>query len=158
MSTDRIEREVSIEAPIERVWEALTTAESIGTWFGTGASASIDLRVGGVMALNHGEHGSYQTVIVAVDPPHAFSYRWASGYPGELATEDNSTLVEFTLTSTPNGTLLRLVESGFDAVTIPSDRLEHAGYENHSNGWTGVLAKFAQHVTGDDVTPMLTSS
>ena len=32
--TDRIERSVVINAPRERVWRALSDAESFGTWFG----------------------------------------------------------------------------------------------------------------------------
>ena len=158
VNTDCIEREVTIKAPIERVWEALTKAESIGMWFGDGAAADIDLRVGGVMVINHGEHGTYPTLIVAVDPPRAFSYRWAGGYPGDLATEVNSTLVEFTLRSTPDGTVLHLVESGFDALTLPTDRVATGGFESHSKGWTGVIAKFAQYVMGTDKTPLVSSS
>jgi uncharacterized protein YndB with AHSA1/START domain len=157
MSTDSIEREISIEAPIERVWEALTNAESIGTWFGVGAAATIDLRVGGVMVINHGDHGTFQTLIVAVDPPRTFSYRWASAFPGELATKENSTLVEFTLRSTGDGTILRLVESGFDALDIPADRPD-ATLESHSNGWTGVIAKFAEYVMGQDDQSLASSS
>ena len=157
MNTDRIEREDSIEAPIERVWEALTKPESVGTWFGNGAAATIDLRVGGIMAIDHG-HGTFPTLIVVVDPPHAFSYRWAAAYPGDLATEENSMLVEFTLRSVPDGTVLRVVESGFDALTIPAESLEIARFESHSEGWTDVLAKFAGYVMGTDETPLVSSS
>jgi uncharacterized protein YndB with AHSA1/START domain len=157
MNTDSIEREVSIEAPIERVWEALTTAESIGTWFGIGVPATIDLRVGGVMVINHGDHGIFKTLIVEVDPPRAFSYRWASAYPDESATETNSTLVEFTLRSAGETTVLRLVESGFDALDIPAN-LPDASFESHSNGWTGVIKKLAEYVMGDDKEPLESSA
>ena len=34
VDTDRIERSVVINAPRERVWRALSDAESFGTWFG----------------------------------------------------------------------------------------------------------------------------
>jgi uncharacterized protein YndB with AHSA1/START domain len=157
MNTNSIEREVSIEAPIEQVWAALTTAQSIGTWFGIGVPATIDLRVGGVMVVNHGDHGTFNTLIVEVDPPRAFSYRWASAYPDELATDKNSTLVEFTLKSAGDGTVLRLVESGFDALDIPANRPD-ASFESHSKGWTGVIAKFAEYVVGNDKQPMVSSS
>jgi uncharacterized protein YndB with AHSA1/START domain len=157
MNTNSIEREVSIEAPIERVWEALTAADSIGTWFGIGVPATIDLRVGGIMVINHGDHGIFNTLIVEVDPPHAFSYRWASAFPDEVATKENSTLVEFTLRSSGDGTVLRLVESGFDALDIPVDRPD-ASFESHSNGWTGVIARFVDFVTGNRDDPMASSS
>ena len=44
MVADRIEREITIAAPIERVWSILTEAEHIHGWF---ADAEIDLRPGG---------------------------------------------------------------------------------------------------------------
>jgi uncharacterized protein YndB with AHSA1/START domain len=40
---DRIEREIAIAAPIERVWELVTEPEHVGRWFGD-AGAEIDLR------------------------------------------------------------------------------------------------------------------
>lgn len=155
MAPDRIEREITIQAPIEKVWDVLTEPTAVGTWFGTGAPAQIDLRPGGVMALDHGVHGAYETLIVDVDPPRSFSYRWASAYPGERATEDNSTLVEFTLEPRADATLLRVVESGFASLVIPPDREESAGYESHAEGWTGVVAKARDYAEGADRSPLL---
>jgi hypothetical protein len=43
------------------------------------------------MVLDHGEHGAFLTRIDKVEPPRFFSYRWASAFPGEEATEENST-------------------------------------------------------------------
>lgn len=146
MSTDQIEREIAIAAPIERAWDALTQPESVSAWFCGGAPVTIDLREGGVMFLDQGEHGAFHTVIVSVDPPHTFSFRWASAYPGVLATEENSTLVEFTLRSTPEGSVLRVVESGFDELDIPADRVASAGFESHSGGWTHVIGKFGEYM------------
>ena len=34
MTTDRIEREIVINAPQDRVWAALTEAEHVAGWFG----------------------------------------------------------------------------------------------------------------------------
>jgi uncharacterized protein YndB with AHSA1/START domain len=145
MTQDRIEREVTVAAPIETVWAVLTESEHVGAWFGGGPPADIDLRVGGVMVLNHGDHGTYPTLIVKVDPPHAFSYRWASGYPGVVATEDNATLVEFTLEELGDKTLVKLVESGFATVAVPSDREVSAGFDSHAKGWTEVVGNFGRY-------------
>ena len=155
MSTDRIEREITISAPIERVWAVLTEPQHVGTWFGDGTPAEIDLHPGGVMVLNHGEHGTYQTVFVELDPPRYLSYRWACAFPGVIATKDNATLVEFSLTPGDEGTVLRVVESGFDGIAIPPDRAPSAGYESHSEGWTGVIAKLKQYTENQDTSPMI---
>jgi uncharacterized protein YndB with AHSA1/START domain len=97
------------------------------------------------MVLDHGEYGVFQTRIEKVDPPHYLAYRWASGYPGELATDTNSTLVEFTLTPAAGGTTLMVSESGFDALMIPADRVDTAGYERHSAGWPVKLQELREH-------------
>ncbi|MHB8380489.1 MAG: SRPBCC family protein [Acidimicrobiales bacterium] len=157
MNSDRIEREVVIGAPIERVWSALTEPKSVSAWFSNHEDVTIDLRPGGVMTLDHGDYGTFHTVIVSVSPPDAFSFRWASAFPDELATEDNSTLVEFTLTTTPEGTVLRVVESGFDTLEIPAHRVQQAGYESHSEGWPQVMAELAKYVVSDLETPLVDS-
>ena len=46
---DRIERSISVAHPPAKVWEAITTAEGLGTWFGH--QATVDLRVGGLAQL-----------------------------------------------------------------------------------------------------------
>ncbi|HEV3187100.1 MAG TPA: SRPBCC family protein [Acidimicrobiales bacterium] len=148
MNTDQIDREVVIDAPIERVWSAITEPKSVSAWFSDGGDVSIDLRVGGVMTFDQGHHGAFKTVIVSVTPPHEFSFRWASAYPGVLATEENSTLVAFTLKETSSGTVLRVVESGFDAINVPTE------YENHSKGWTSVIAEMAKYVMANLDTPL----
>ena len=84
MKPDRIEREIVIAAPIDRVWQVVTAPEHVGVWFGQGQPAKIDLRPGGTMVLDHGEHGVFPTRIVTVEEPHRFSYRWASAFPASV--------------------------------------------------------------------------
>ena len=154
-SEDRIERDITIATAVERVWEVITRPEHFATWFGAGAPVTIDLRPGGEMTLDHGAHGRYIAVVVEVDPPHRFSYRWAEGYPEVRATEASSTLVEFTLTPLgPDRTRLQVVESGFADLVVPEGR-EWISYENHLRGWGDVLAKAAGYAEGRDLTAML---
>ncbi|MEV8391163.1 MULTISPECIES: SRPBCC family protein [unclassified Streptomyces] len=145
-SEDRIEREITIAAPMERVWAVLTEPEHVGQWFGQGQPAPIDLRPGGIMHLDHGQYGQFPTTIVKVDPPHYFSYRWASAYPGQVADEGNSTLVEFTLTPEGDGTRLRVVETGFADIVIPDDRKDVASKESHTAGWTDMVVNIRDYV------------
>ena len=154
MSEDRIERETQIAAPIDRVWAALTEPENVAIWFGTGIPTDIDLRPGGIMVIDHGEHGRYLASLVDVAPPHLLSYRWAASFPDVVADETNSTLVEFTLTATATGTSLRVVESGFAALAIPRGREESAGYKSHADGWTGMLERVGDFVVGKPVAPL----
>jgi uncharacterized protein YndB with AHSA1/START domain len=133
---DRIEREVVVAAPAERLWEVLTQPEHIGRWF-EGMTAQVDLRPGGTMVLDSAEFGKIQAVVEQVEPPRLFSYRWAR-HPDTPVAEGTATLVEFTLTPEGAGTRVRVVESGFagtDAVKV--DQARHA--EANSQGWLQVL-------------------
>jgi uncharacterized protein YndB with AHSA1/START domain len=136
MVADRIEREIVVEAPVERLWEVLTRPEHIGAWF-EGMDVDLDLRPGGTMVLNSHEFGKIQAVVEQVDPPRRFAYRWAR-HPDTPVAEGTGTLVEFTLAPEGNGTRVKLVESGFtttDAVKV--DQARHA--EANSQGWLQVL-------------------
>ncbi len=136
---DRIECEITSAAPLERLWAVLTEPQHIGAWFGQGKPIQMDLRPGGIMVLDHGEIGKFPTRIEEVDPPHYFAYRWASAHPGQEATSANSTLVEFTLAQRGQGTDIKLSESGFSSLIIPSGREATASYDSHSAGWPDVL-------------------
>jgi uncharacterized protein YndB with AHSA1/START domain len=39
-STDRIEKQVLLKAPVKRVWHALTDAREFGSWFGVELTGS----------------------------------------------------------------------------------------------------------------------
>jgi uncharacterized protein YndB with AHSA1/START domain len=133
---DRIEREIVVAAPAERLWEVLTRPEHIGRWF-EGMAVQVDLRPGGAMLLTTEEFGKFHAVVERVEPPHRFAYRWAR-HPDTEVAEGTATLVEFTLTPEGDGTRVRVVESGFTSTdAIKVDQQRHA--EANSQGWREVL-------------------
>jgi uncharacterized protein YndB with AHSA1/START domain len=146
---DTIEREVMIDAPVERVWALVTEAEHLGRWFGD-AGADVDLRPGGAMALRWSEHGTARGRIEAVEPRHRFAFRWApfKDPAGVEPTDGNSTLVEFTLSSEGHGTRLRVVESGFAALDC-SEEQRRENLDGNTEGWRmelGELQDYAARV------------
>ena len=141
MSQDVIEREILIEASRERVWTVLTEAEHVKGWFGD--AAEIDLRPGGKAAFGWTGHGTHRAVIERVDEPNFFSYRWARGADVEPA-EGTSTLVEFSLTEVPLGTLLRVVETGFASLHATTAEQEQA-LQYNTRGWTSELADLKEY-------------
>jgi uncharacterized protein YndB with AHSA1/START domain len=145
MVPDRIEREISIDAPVERVWAVVTQAEHIGRWFGD-AGAEIELRPGGRFTCTWAEHGTARAVVEKVEPPRFFSYRWARPANTDVAP-GNSTLVEFTLTPDGAGTRLRVVESGFrDLDLTDEERTKYA--EGNTEGWRSELDELAGYAVG----------
>ncbi|WP_329137711.1 SRPBCC domain-containing protein [Streptomyces sp. NBC_01476] len=136
MSDDRIESETLIEAPVERVWSLVAEP---GFWVLpeeslTGAVA----KAGDSTVAKNPEHGEFPVRVEKVEPPTYVAYRWASAFPGQELTEDNSTLVEFTLTAEGDKTRLRVVESGFAALTVPGEARDQA-LKNNTTGWVQVL-------------------
>jgi uncharacterized protein YndB with AHSA1/START domain len=141
---DRIETDVLIAAPIDHVWDLVTSAEHVGRWFGD-AGAEIDLRPGGAMALHWREHGTYHGRVEAVDPPHRFAWRWLSVVGvDEEATPANSTLTEFTLSEVGAGTRVVVVETGFASLDFDPDE-RTAALRSHTRGWPLELADLAAY-------------
>ncbi|MEU8076227.1 SRPBCC family protein [Catellatospora citrea] len=132
MSEDRIERETLIEASLERVWSLVAQP---GFWVADKASLPGTVAVAGEsMVAKNPHHGDFPVRVEKVDPPHYLAYRWASAFPGEELRDDNSTLVEFTLTAEGAKTRLRVVESGFAALAAPEERRSGA-FRDNSGGW-----------------------
>jgi uncharacterized protein YndB with AHSA1/START domain len=138
---DRIERTVQLSHPPEKVWQALTTAEGLGTWFGN--SAEVDLRVGGEAKLTWDSGDTATLTIERVEPPRVFGYTWpVYGLP---ADDPRRTYVEFTLEPTTSGTTLTMVESGF--AQLPEDG-HKAAFSGNTRGWTNELAEFVAYLDG----------
>lgn len=134
MSADRIERDTLIAAPLERVWSLVTAP---GFWVGDDAAGTAAVEGQSVVAKNP-EFGDFPVRVEKVEPQTYVAYRWASAYPGQEPREDNSTLVEFTLTQEGDKTRLRVVESGFAALA-GSDEVRAEALKNNNSGWPQVF-------------------
>lgn len=144
--TDRIHEEILIAAPVERVWSILTEGEFLGSWFGGGRPTQIDLRPGGLIFFEHGGHGALPARIEKVDRPRRLSYRWSQSEAGSEPTDGNATLVEFTLDPVTGGTMLRVVESGFDSLRDLSAEHARARQAENLRNWPGKLVFLRAHV------------
>jgi len=138
---DQIEREVLIDAPIERVWALITEAEHVGAWFSE-AGAESDLRSGGAMRLSWEEHGSIEARVERVEPERLFAFRWPLF--GETIAQGNSTLVEFSLAPEGEATRVKVVESGFAELAIPEDQ-QRRHVEENTEGWKGEVGHLVEH-------------
>jgi uncharacterized protein YndB with AHSA1/START domain len=136
-STDRIERQIHIRAPRSKVWRALADAESFGDWFGVvlkGKRFVAGEPIEGNITYPGYEHVIWKVVVERIEPERLLSFRWHPYAidPDTDYSHEPTTLVSFELEETGDGTLLRLVESGFDQ--IPAHRRLEA-FRMNSNGW-----------------------
>ena len=136
MHAPSIERDILIAAPPAVVWRTVTEPDQITRWFSD--AAEVELRPGGqgLLTFEGAASGKPQTVpivVVDADEPHRFAFRWM--HPdGAEAGEDNSLLVEFTLTAEGQGTRLRVAESGLDRIGWTPEQVR-AYTAEHEDGW-----------------------
>jgi uncharacterized protein YndB with AHSA1/START domain len=166
--TDRIEKRVTLRAPVSRVWRAVADAREFGSWFGFELEG--DFAPGKAMRgvfkgtfdeaaiIEHQKrlglrpskvklpeaNFSFCTV-ERVEPEHYFSFRWIPyGIDAEAdPANEPTTLVEFRLEKVAEGTLLTIVESGFDRV--PAHRRERA-FRMNEGGWAAQAENLKKYV------------
>jgi uncharacterized protein YndB with AHSA1/START domain len=143
----RIDRTIEIEAPPERVWQALTDADELSSWFQVRIEG--DLVAGGEVWMTsvHPAHAGqrFPVRIVELTAPRRVVWQW---HPGEVdpATDysaEPQTTVTFTLEPSARGTRLSVAETGFDAITLAR---RAKAYADNSQGWTEVLVWLQKHV------------
>jgi uncharacterized protein YndB with AHSA1/START domain len=148
-STDRIEKQILLRAPQSRVWRALTDAEEFGTWFRVKLEGRFvpGQWTRGKITWPGFEHITMEVKVERMEAEALFSFRWHPyaidpkvDYSGEPTT-----LVEFQLEAADGGTLLKVVESGFDQ--LPVDRRNEA-FRMNEGGWKQQLVNIEHHVAG----------
>jgi uncharacterized protein YndB with AHSA1/START domain len=148
-STDRIEKEIVLRAPRARVWKALTDAREFGSWFGAdlkGAAFAPGATVTGKITAKGYEHVTLELEVERVEPERLLSWRWHPHAvdPKQDYSAEPTTLVVFELSDVPEGTRLKVVESGFDAIPV-SRRAE--AWRMNGQGWASQLKNIERHVT-----------
>lgn len=147
MNTDRIEKAIVLCAPRTRVWRALTTPGEFGAWFGVNLAGAFTpgARVSGRITTKGYDHLTMEITIERVEPEFRFSYRWHPYAidPGVDYSAEPTTLCEFTLADLPEGTLLTIVESGFDR--IPPSRRDEA-FRMNDGGWAAQLGNIERYL------------
>ena len=166
----KVEKQVRLRAPVSRVWRAIADAEEFGRWFGvkldgqfmpgktiTGTfdmelnepsiveyQKSLGLKPSGVRLP---EKNAVFCTVERIEPERYFSFRWIPyGIDAEADPQNEpTTLVEFRLEKVPEGTLLTIVESGFEKV--PAHRRERA-FRMNEGGWAAQGENVRKYVEG----------
>jgi uncharacterized protein YndB with AHSA1/START domain len=116
-----IEMTVTIDAPVETVWRALTEAEELTNWFPL--EARVTPGEGGVIRLSWGGNMAGEAPITIWEPNRHF--RWVEG-----DDPDTQVVVEFFLETQKGKTVVRLVDSGFSTGADWEDY-----YDSKHCGW-----------------------
>lgn len=148
-SNDAVVNEITIAAPPERVFKALTNPQELKLWFtGPECPAKVwefDARPGGcyryetekgAVAVNNVSEFKCHGEILELDPPRLLVYTWIANWHSD---KTRRTVVRWELSPAGPGTRVKVTHSGLAE--------EHIARKDYSGGWPGVLEqlkKFAE--------------
>jgi uncharacterized protein YndB with AHSA1/START domain len=149
--SDRIEKRIEVKAPLSHVWRAVTDYREFGTWFRVALEGPFvaGREARGRITYPGKEHLMMTITVQRLEPERLFSFTWHPYAidPNTDYSAEPPTLVEFTFEPAPEGTLLTLVESGFDA--LPPHRRDLA-FRMNDGGWAIQVQNIAQHVAASE--------
>jgi uncharacterized protein YndB with AHSA1/START domain len=142
-----IEKQIEIEAPVAKVWDAISDYKQFGEWFRVALKAPFETgKVAEGNILHPGyEHVVWRATVKDIVPEKLFSFTWHPyGIDPKVDyTKETPTLVEFKLEKTAKGTLLTITESGFDKV--PAHRRTEA-FRMNDQGWSAQIKNIEKFV------------
>jgi uncharacterized protein YndB with AHSA1/START domain len=142
--TVTIERELTIDAKPETVWEFLVDPDKSVLWMGQ--RAEFDPRPGGIyrneIVPGHTARGEF----VELDPPRLLvhTWGWEPGEEGPNPVPPGSSTIEIELIREGDGTRLR-----FTHLDLPSKEAA----ESHEHGWDHYFERLAVAAAGGDPGP-----
>jgi len=138
---DSIVAEIHIDAPPERVFQALTEQAELVRWFNDASRPvhrwEMDARAGGrfryfvddaTAARSDVSAFECRGEILEFDPPRLLSYTWVASWHADRAL---GTVVRWELTATAGGTRVKLIHSGLSN--------EHAARKDYLGGWSDTV-------------------
>ena len=143
-----ITSQIEIDAPISRVWQALTDHREFGEWFCVKIEAPFVEGKPSVGQLSYPgyEHLRWEVQVKEIKAPELFSFTWHpyAVDPDKDYSQEEPTVVEFRLRELERGTLLVVPESGFEK--IPEDRRSEA-FRMNTGGWEEQVKNIEQYVS-----------
>lgn len=134
METKPIVLEQLFNAPVSKVWKAITNRDEMKKWYFD--LAEFNAEVGFKFQFTGGPSPEKQYVhlceVTEVIGNKKLTYSWSyEGYPGK-------SFVTWELQEQGNKTLLRLTHKGLE--TFPADNTDFAAH-NFVQGWTGIITE-----------------
>jgi uncharacterized protein YndB with AHSA1/START domain len=129
------------------VFEALTTAEGVASWWGPddlpAIATEVDARVGGAFRIrfptDDGEEHEACGEYLEVAPPTRLVMSWRWVYNGVPEEADGVSRIEFEL---------RPIEGGVELTVTHSDLRNEASASIHGRGWPASLARLSRLLEG----------
>jgi uncharacterized protein YndB with AHSA1/START domain len=142
-----IEKKIELRAPVSRVWQAITDSKQFGQWFCVQFKEpfAINQAIRGLLTYPGFEDRMMEIVVQKIEPETLFSFTW---HPYAIDanvdySHETPTTVEFHLQPQKDGTLLTVIESGFE--NLPPERRTEA-FPMNERGWTAQIKNIEQYL------------
>ena len=123
-----VRKNITIDAPLEKVWKYVATSEGIGAWFMPNDMEPIE---GKEFTLQAGPWGNSICKVTGVNPPHRLSFTWGEEW-----------LILFELKEIGNQTEVTLVHGGWEESKQTEFGESHVEVRSRmSGGWDGLVLK-----------------
>ncbi|WP_274366051.1 SRPBCC family protein [Paenibacillus thermotolerans] len=124
-----------LNAPIQKVWEAVSTAEGISAWF---MPNNFKPEIGYEFEINAGPFGMSPCKVTELDPPNRLSFKWGKDWTLSFDLADLNGKTQFTLT-----------HAGWDPNQVTEFGEPHdVVRERMAGGWAGISKKLAAIIEG----------
>ncbi|GEM_PF-2392776 len=144
---DTVTKEVTINAPIQTVWEVVTKPEHMVKWFAETAAYKPVVGEKGVVGWSGMAPAPIE--IMTMEEPHEFAFTWVAP-DEEVVDTDNKTLITFTLEEAGDGTRVQVTESGFSKLAIADDKKQSL-MDKHVSGWPYFMGRLHDYVESSAV-------
>ncbi|GKU77630.1 hypothetical protein L3i20_v220270 [Paenibacillus sp. L3-i20] len=126
-------KEIIINAPVEKVWKAVSSSEGIAAWF---MPNNFEPVVGFQFHVDAGPFGKSPCQVLEITPPNRLSFKW-----------DKDWIITFQLEEMEEGTRFTLTHGGWLSEGVTAFNEKHDVVRDRmGNGWVGIVKKLAQFV------------
>ena len=128
-----IRKSLMLNAPIQRVWSAVATAEGLAAWFMPSDFQPVQDHE---FHLQAGPFGNSPCKVTEIDPPNRLSFTWGKDWT-----------LTFELEEADGRTAFTLIHSGWSTDQVTEFGETHAIVrERMDAGWSGMQHKLAAYV------------
>ncbi|GGG06351.1 hypothetical protein GCM10010913_30260 [Paenibacillus aceti] len=123
-----ISHSILVNAPIHKVWSAVSTAEGLSAWF---MPNDLEAVVGHEFHLNAGPFGQSPCKVTEVVAPKRLSFNWGKDWT-----------LTFELVEREGQTEVTVIHSGWSAAQVTEFGQPHTAIRgNMDSGWSGLVLK-----------------
>lgn len=143
----KIEKRILLRASRDRVWRAITNIEEFSAWFGVKTAGVFEpgQRLELTSTASDCKGLDFYMIVEQMQPGRLFSWRWHPGMPDPAVDygKEPMTLVEFHLEDAEQGTLVTVIETGFNELSLA----RRAGvFAQNEKGWEAQLQNLDRYV------------